>query len=142
MKESYLKQQDCAVLNFLGANIKKDGLAKKTAETIPISIKSKSSMGDIVSVFAEASQLSGKKDKVRLMHTIILNADDREFVITTLFGSLKLGLKIQLPEPAFGEVIKPMLCGTKEFNPSNMIVEQKFDGIRCISSNNNGEIIK
>ena len=28
-----------------------------------------------------------------------------------------------------------------KFNPENYIVEQKFDGIRCIAINNNGEII-
>lgn len=139
-KESYLKQRDRDVLNFLGANIKKDGLAKKTAETIPISTESKSLMEDIVSVFAKASQLSRKKDKVRLMHTIILNADDREFVITTLFGSLKLGISIPIPNPRFSETIKPQLCKTGNFNPLNY-VEEKFDGLRNVCTNNSDEII-
>ena len=140
-KEAYLKKQSREVLNFLGSNIKKDGIAKKTAEEIPISVESVSSMEDIIDIFSQAATLSKKKDKIRLMNMILLDTDDREFVLTCLFGSLKLGLKIQLPDPIFGETIKPMLCGTKEFNPKKSIIEHKWDGIRCIASNNNGEII-
>ena len=147
-KEAYLKQQSREVLNFLGSNIKKDGIAKKTAEEIPIisgiidtSIISESSMEDIINYFVEASKYSKKIDKNRMMHMIFLTPENREFVLTCLFGSLKLGLSIPLPDPIFSETIKPMLCGTKEFNPKNCIIEHKFDGIRCIASNNNGEII-
>jgi len=142
-KEAYLNQQSREILNFLGSNITKDGIAKKTAEAIPISElnKSMSDMEDIIEIFADASTQSKKKDKIRLMNTIWLTPEDREFVLTTLFGSLKLGMKIPLPDPIFGETIKPMLCGTKEFNPKNCIIEHKWDGIRCIASNNNGKII-
>ena len=140
MKESYLLSLDRDILNFLGANIYKNGIAKKTAEMIPISVKSKSSMEDIVSVFNDASLVSRKKDKVKLMNTIQLTSDDREFVLTCLFGSLKLGLKIPLPLPIFGEVIKPMLCSTKyKFDPLERL-EEKFNGIRCITMNINDKI--
>ena len=88
-KLEYLKSQDRDVLNFLGANITKDGIAKATANEIPVSKESKSSMEDIIKVFAETSNYSRKKDKIRLMHTIQLSSEDREFVITCLFGSLK-----------------------------------------------------
>ena len=140
-KEFYFDSLDRNILNFLGANIKKDGIAKKTAEIIPISKESISTMEDIIEIFDQASMVSKKKEKIRLMKLIILNADDREFVLICLFGSLKLGIKVPSPNPIFGENIKPMLCGTKEFDPNNSIIEQKFDGIRCIASNNNGEII-
>jgi len=146
-KESYLNQQSREILNFLGSNITKDGIAKATANEIPIisgiidiSITSESSMEDIINYFGEASKYSKKIDKNRMMNMIFLTPENREFVITTLFGSLKLGLKIPLPNPVFGEVIKPQLCKTGEFNTENYI-EEKFDGLRNVCTNNNGTII-
>jgi len=41
----------------------------------------------------------------------------------------------------FNDIIKPMLCGTKEFDPKNCIIEQKFDGIRAIITCENDKII-
>ena len=141
-KLAYLYCQPRAVLNFLSANIVKDGIAKKTAEEIPINKESMSDMETITKIFSIASTLSSKKAKIRMMKGIWLNEKDRAFVITCLFGSLKLGVTIPIPEPEFGDIIKPQLCGTGiKFNPENYIVERKFDGIRCIAINNNGEII-
>jgi len=140
-KIKYLDQQNRDILNFLSGNIKKDGIAKAIANEISISSKSISDMEDIILKFEEASITSRRKDKIRYMKSIRLTKDDCEFILTCLYGSLKIGVKIPLPDPIFGETIKPMLCGTGvEFNVNEYIIEKKFDGIRCVATNNNGVI--
>lgn len=141
-KLDYLATQNRDVRNFLGGNVMKNGVAKTIASKIPINESTTSSMEHVIDVFEFASNVSKQKDKIRLMKTISLDEADREFVLTCLYGSLKLGLKIPLPDPVFGETIKPQLCGTGiEFNPSEYIIEEKFDGVRCIASNDNGNIV-
>ena len=41
----------------------------------------------------------------------------------------------------FNNIIKPMLCGKKTFDPKNCIIEQKFDGIRAIITCKDNKII-
>lgn len=142
-KLDYLNQQSRDVLNFLSGNIKKDGIAKVIASEISISKnKLMSDMEQIINIFSEASTLSRKKDKVRLMRGIWLVEKDREFVLTTLYGSLKLGITIPTPEPGFGDIIKPMLCrnGIKQSDLKSHIIESKWNGIRCICMNINNKI--
>lgn len=142
-KLDYLNKQDRDVLNFLSKNIKKDGVALAIASEIPISklSKSASDMEYIIGIFKSAANTSKRNDKIRLMKGIWLVTEDRELVLTILYGSLKLGVTIPIQPPEFGDVIKPQLCGTGiEFNPYQMIVETKFDGIRCLATNNKGEI--
>lgn len=139
-KTEYLNTLDRDVLSFLGGNIKKDGIAKGIASEISISATSISSMEDIVSAFAMASTQSKRNRKIRIINQIKLSVEDRDLVLTILYGSLKLGLKIPVPTPKFGETLKPMLCGTKAFNLNESIIEEKFDGIRCIATNNNSKI--
>ena len=143
-KIEYLKSQDRDTLNFLGGNITKDGVAKTTASKIR-SMELDESISDIeqiVGVFKTISKYSRKKDKIRELNTIFVTQEDRKFILTCLFGSLKLGVKIPIPDPIFGETIHPQLCGTGiDINPNKNIIEEKFDGIRCLASNNNGEII-
>jgi ATP-dependent DNA ligase len=139
-KLSYLYTQDRDV-HFLAGNIRKDGIAKAIASEISIVNESKISMEQIINTFNVATNLSKRKDKINLMKSILLTEEDRDFVLEILFGSSKLGLKIPVPDPIFGETIKVQLCGTGiEFDPSEMIIETKWDGIRCIASNNNGII--
>ena len=142
-KLEYLKSLDRDVLNFLSGNIKKDGIAKAIASEIPRhnTTFSDSIMEDVILSFKDASLYSRKRDKIRMIRMINLIEKDRELVLTILYGSLKLGLKIPIPEPEFGDIIKPQLCGTGiEFDPKTWIIEEKFDGIRCIATNNNGKI--
>jgi hypothetical protein len=141
-KLSYLNCQARDILNFLSGNIKKDGIAKTIASEISISDKSINNMENIIEIFSTASTISSKKIKIKMMKEIRLNKEDREFILTVLYGSLKLGVTIPTPEPNFGDIIKPQLCGTGiEFDPKKYIIEEKFDGIRCIATNNNGKII-
>lgn len=142
-KRDYLESVSPLIRNFLAGNIKKDGIAKAIASEIPIIDldKSMSDMESIISIFDDASKISSKTTKIRMMKQIRLTPTDREVVLTCLYGSLKLGLKIPIPAPLFGETIKPQLCGSGiEFDPSKMIIEEKFDGIRCLATNNNGKI--
>lgn len=143
-KLEYLNTLDRDILNFLAGNIKKDGIAKAIASEIPITtmdIIDSTTMEGIVNQFNAASNLSRKKDKIRQMKYIIVSPEDRDLVLVILYGSLKLGLKIPIPEPEFGETIKPQLCGTGiKFDPKKYIIEEKFDGIRCIATKNNSVI--
>lgn len=140
-KLEYLKSLDRDVLNFLSGNIKKDGIAKAIASEIIGTKYSVSTMEDIITIFEKASNVSSKKKKITWMKSIWLSSEDRELVLTILYGSLKLGLKIPTPDPEFGDIIKPQLCGTGiEFDPKTWIIEEKFDGIRCIATNNNDKI--
>ena len=142
-KLEYLNQQPRNILNFLSKNIKKDGIAKTIASEIPNYnlTFSESTMESIILSFNEASKYSRKKDKIRIIQRINLRLENKKFVLTTLYGSLKLGVTIPIPEPEFGNTIKPQLCGTGiEFDLKKYIIEEKFDGIRCIATNNNGEI--
>ena len=143
-KLSYLYTRDRSTLNFLSGNIKMDGIAKTIASEIPISELnvSISDMDRVIDAFDYASKISGKIGKIQLMKQILLSPEDREFVLTCLYGSLKLGIKVPIPDPIFGESIKCQLCGTGiEFDPVKMVIETKWDGIRCLATNNNGEII-
>lgn len=142
-KMKYLNLQSREILNFLAGNIRKDGIAKTTANEIPKYVISKpdSSMEHVVDVFHRASERSGRNDKIREMKWINLSAEDKAFVLETLYGSLKLGCSVPIPAPIFGETFKPQLCGTSsDFNPKSYLIEQKFDGIRCIGMNIDGKI--
>ncbi len=97
-------------------------------------------MERIVIGFKSASGYSGKLDKARIMKSLILSPEDRNFVLTALYGSLKLGISVPVPAPGFGETIRPQLCGTDvEFNAREYLIEEKFDGIRCVAMNVDGK---
>jgi ATP-dependent DNA ligase len=139
-KLSYLYCQSKEILNFLSKNIKKDGIAKTIASEIPINNESISDIESITKIFSVASTLSSRTSKIRMMKSIWLSSEDREFVLTTLYGSLKLGVTIPTPEPEFGDIIKPALCNTKfKFN-LNDYIEEKFNGHRCITMNIDNKI--
>jgi ATP-dependent DNA ligase len=113
-KLSYLYCQSKEILNFLSKNIKKDGIAKTIASEIPINNESISDIESITKIFSVASTLSSRTSKIRMMKSIWLSSEDREFVLTTLYGSLKLGL--------------------------NDYIEEKFNGHRCITMNIDNKI--
>ena len=136
MKTAYLNLQSREVLNFLAGHIQKDGIAKTIANEIPTSSITEDTMERVVMDFNSASGYSGRNDKIGIMQHLILSREDREFVLTSLYGSLKLGVTIPIPNPIFGEPIRPQLCGTDtDFDPKKYIIEQKFDGIRCVGMN-------
>lgn len=139
-KLEYLKSLDRDVLNFLSGNIKKDGIAKAIASEMIGTKYSVSTMEDVITTLENASNESSRKRKITYIQTLWLSKDDCDLVLTILYGSLKLGVTIPIPEPEFSQVIKCQLCGNIEFDPSNMIIETKWDGMRCLATNNNGEI--
>lgn len=141
MKSTYLNQQSQEVLNFLGGNIRKDGIAKSIAGEIPKSIITEDTMERVVKDFSFASGYSGRNDKIGMMQQLILSKEDRAFVLECLYGNLKLGISIPIPNPTFGDPIRPQLCGTGiEFNAKEYIIEEKFDGHRCVGINDNGKV--
>lgn len=141
MKSVYLNQQSRETLNFLGKNIRMDSIGKTIASEMLKFPVSESSMEHITAVFRVASGLSGRLDKIKEMKDIVLSPADREFVLECLYGSIKLGITVPIPNPIFGEPISPQLCGTGiEFNAKEYIIEEKFDGHRCIGMNIDGKI--
>ena len=142
-KAEYLDRQPREILNFLAGNIRKDGIGNSIAAEIPkyVGRKTEDTMERVVMTFESASGYAGKLDKARIMKSIILSPEDRNFVLTTIYGSLKLGITVPIPNPTFGDAFRPQLCGTdKEFDVSKFIIEEKFDGHRCIGMNVDGKI--
>lgn len=140
VKKAYLESLSPDILNFLAKNIQMDGIGKKIAMNMssftPNQLGIKNDMETIVQKFAEASSASSRLYKERIIRDILLPEEDRAFVLTCLYGSLKIGLTVPLPDPVFGERIRPQLCGTGiDFEPKDYIIERKFDGIRCIAMN-------
>lgn len=140
-KATFLNTQPRAVRNFLGKNIRMDSIGKAIASEIPISIITEDTMERVVMDFNSASGYSGRNDRIGIMQQLILSKEDREFVLECLYGNLKLGISIQIPNPVFGEPIRPQLCGTGiEFNAKEYIIEEKFDGHRCVGINDDGKV--
>jgi len=140
-KAAFLDNQPREVLNFLSGNVQKDGVGKAIAEEIPKGIVSESTMESVTDVFKYASGLSGRNDKIGSMQWLILSPTDRSFVLTALYGSLKLGITVPVPDPVFGDTFRPQLCGTGiEIDPMRYIIEEKFDGHRCIGINDDGKV--
>jgi ATP-dependent DNA ligase len=118
-----------------------DSIGKVIASEIPISIITEDTMERIVMDFNFASGYSGRNDRIGIMQQLILSKEDRAFVLECLYGNLKLGISIQIPDPVFGEPIRPQLCGTGiEFNAKEYIIEEKFDGHRCVGINDDGKV--
>lgn len=141
MKVTYLDTQSREILNFLSKNIRMDGIGKSIASEIPKAITSESTMESIIDVFNHASGLSARNSKISAMQWLILSTEDRAFVLECLYGSLKLGITVPAPDPIFGDTFKPQLCNTGvDFDPTKYIIEEKFDGIRCIGMNVAGKI--
>lgn len=143
MKGEYLGNQTREALNFLSKNIRMDGIGRNIASEIPKADdrKTEDTLERIVEAFDIASGYSGKLDKARIMRGVTLSPQDRAFVLTALYGSLKLGITVPTPNPLFGDTFKPQLCGTGvDFDPTEYIIEEKFDGIRCIGMNVDGKI--
>ena len=139
-KAAFLETQPKEILNFLAKNVRMDGVGKSIAGEILKDRTTISSMEDVIDTFHRASEQSSRLDKVVEMKSLILAPEDRNFVLECLYGSLKLGISIQLPNPVFGEVIRPQLCGTGiEFDAREYIIEEKFDGIRCVAMNVDGK---
>lgn len=141
MKAEYLNRQSREVLNFLGKNIRMDNIGKAIASEIPKSTVTESDMESVVGTFKHASGLSARNSKISTMNWLILSPEDRNFVLECLYGSLKLGVTIPIPNPVFGEPIRPQLCGTGvDFNPTEYMIEEKYDGIRCVGMNVDGKV--
>ena len=142
-KKVYLDMQSREVLNFLSKNIRMDGIGKNIASEIPKvqDRRTEDTMERIVKDFDNASGYPGKLDKARVINAITLSPEDRAFVLECLYGSLKLGITIPIPNPTFGDTFRPQLCGTGiEFDPMRYIIEEKFDGHRCIGMNVGGKV--
>jgi DNA ligase-1 len=116
-----------------------DSIGKAIASEIPKAIITEDTMERVVMTFESASGFSGRLDKIGEMQRLILSPEDRNFVLTALYGSLKLGITVPIPNPVFGDTFHPQLCGTdKEIDPTKYVIEEKFDGIRCIGMNVDG----
>lgn len=140
-KAAYLDTQPREILNFLAGNIRKDGIAKAIAGEIPKGLITESTMEDIVDTFKRASQHTGRLDKIGEMSWLRLLPVDKDFVMTALYGSLKLGITVPIPDPIFGDTFAPQLCGANiEFDPRKYLIERKYDGIRCLGMNIDGKI--
>lgn len=140
-KIDYLAYQSKAVIMFMSKNIRMDGIGKIIGSQIQIYPESLNTMEDIIRKFNIASQSTSKIYKTNVIQDIRLSKVDREFVIECLYGSLKLGVTIPIPDPKFSDIIRPALCGSGiEFDPESYIIEEKFDGIRCVAMNVNGKI--
>ena len=140
-KSAFLETQPKEILNFFAKNIRMDGIGKSIAGEILKDRTTISSMEDVVNTFHKASEQSGRLDKIGEIKSLILSPEDRNFVLECFYGSIKLGITIQLPNPVFGEIIRPQLCGTGiEFNAKEYIIEEKFDGIRCVAMNVDGKV--
>ena len=134
-KEAYITNLHPNIQQFLSASINMVGIGPELFQEITIGQPSTSLEG-LVDAFDVASKIGSSNEKRTVLSGIVLTADEKAFVGSVLYdigGSVKLGVTIPRISDGMNDVISAMLAKSKTFDLNNSIIEQKFDGHRCIA---------
>lgn len=139
-KLGYLKKQPREVLQLLSGSINMNSIGPSIMDEIRTGPNSLANVSQVIEAFDVASKVSGN-DKRAILRQVILIPEDKECIYKCLFENLLLGISVPTPDPIFPEPFYAELCGSMPFDPEEHIIEEKYDGIRCIAIKANREVI-
>ena len=122
--------------NDLGLN----GVGPKILESITEVPEGDILVSTLVETLRAASKVSSMNDKRHLLSCIVLSPELKKFVIDLLTNSLAIGATVKPFEVSLGMPFFPELCSKIKFDPSEMVVETKYNGIRMVAHKVDGEV--
>lgn len=134
VKQVYISNMHPDIQQFLSASINLVGVGPEIAREISVG-KTNTSLEGLISAFDVASKIGSSNEKRTIISGITLSQEEKDFVMQALYshgGSLSLGVTIPRISDGITDVISAMLAKSKPFDLDNSIVEEKFDGHRCI----------
>lgn len=134
-KLAYIATLHPDIRQFLGANINMVGVGPELYASTKLGTTNVSLEG-LIEIFDVASKVSSSNEKRAILNSITLTADERMFVGQVLYsinGNINLGVTIPRVSNGIDDIISAMLAKSKPFNLDNSIIEEKYDGHRCIA---------
>lgn len=134
-KQYYVNNLHRDTRQFLGANINMVGIGPEIFQEITIG-RTNVDLKGLIDAFDTASKIGSSTEKRTIIRGITLTQEEKDFVGRALYsigGSLNLGITIPRISDGITDVIAAMLASNKPFDLNTSIIEQKFDGYRCIA---------
>jgi len=142
-KSNYLKGLSPEVTQLLGGHINKTGIGPEIFSEIKVGTTNVT-LEQLIQKFDTASKVSSSIEKRTILSTITLTQKEKDFIGRSLYsinGNLNLGIKIPRSGSGITDTISVMLAANKPFDLESSIIEEKFDGHRCLARRIDDKII-
>ena len=142
-KSNYLKGLSPEIIKLLGGHINKTGIGPEIFAEIKVGTTNVT-LEQLIQKFDTASKVSSSTEKRTILSSITLSQEEKDFIGQALYsigGNLNLGITIPRPSSGITDIISVMLAANKPFDLEPSIIEEKFDGHRCLARRIDDEII-